>query len=180
MLNVCDLSSGYFYDSDFNVVYLDEYYSVDVDYISDNMIDDLLTTKSKVVIYDDAGILERDYVYRFAATVKKLLVCEENIPNILTDTSMETIKENLEVDGFKASISNDNIIYQYNEDVINANVVLWGNNETGESLNVYRDIYMTFANNGFKTNLIMKNDIVRKFELSLSEDKRGKNVQKRK
>ena len=179
-INVCDLSSGYFYDSDFNVVYLDEYYSVDVDYISDNMIDDLLTTKSKVVIYDDAGILERDYVYRFAATVKKLLVCEENIPNILTDTSMETIKENLEVDGFKASISNDNIIYQYNEDVINANVVLWGNNETGESLNVYRDIYMTFANNGFKTNLIMKNDIVRKFELSLSEDKRGKNVQKRK
>ena len=179
-INVCDLASGYFYDSDYNVIFLEDYYNIDIDYISDNLINSLIVVKSKVVIFDDSKILDGDYKYRFFLGIKKLLDCENNLPEIITSQTMEKIASRLEGDGFKVSSSPNSVVYRYNDATIQANVVLWSNNSTIESMNIYRDVYMNHLNNGFDTKIVSKISLAKDYERMLDEMKRGKNVQKRK
>ncbi len=179
-VNVCDLSSGYYYDSDYNILFLEDYYTIDVDYISDNLIDSLLITKNKVVIYDDNKLLDGEFAYRFYLGIKKLLVCENALPEVSATPVMEHIKKHLETDGYKASCSSNGVIYRYNQENIQADIILWGNATPDESMNTYRDVYENHLNSGFDTKLISKIGIAKDYEKMLEEMKRGKNVQKRK
>ena len=179
-INVCDLASGYYYDAEYNVLFLEDYYNIDIDYISDNLVNSLLIAKAKVVIYDDTKILDGDYKYRFFLGIRKLLTCDNNLPEIETSPTIEKIKNRLESDGFKASSSPNSVIYRYNDTMIQADVILWANNSTNESMNVYRDVYMNHLSNGFDTKIISKITIAKDYERALEEMKRGKNVQKRK
>lgn len=56
-LNITDLKQAYLIDSDYNILFLEDYYQNDEDYIVANLIDDILLCRNKLVIYDNEEFL---------------------------------------------------------------------------------------------------------------------------
>ncbi len=76
-LNICDLELGYVFDADFNILYLEDYYQVDSEFLVVNMIDNLLLCRKKLVIQDGNERLKSSLESRFLVELKKVVDNQE-------------------------------------------------------------------------------------------------------
>jgi len=166
-INISDLREGYLFNSNYNIVDFEDYYDINVDYISDNMLDFLLICDTKLVIYDHSSLLgNNNDNYRFYASLEKLLNSRSNtFSHIHTNDSLDIFIKLLEDEDTLCYGDKYNIIYKVMpDDKVKALMVLWGRDSTSETMNVYRDVYSNYLKNGWDIQLIMKNELSKDME----------------
>lgn len=161
-INISDLSDGYLYHADYNIIDFEDYYDINVDYISDNMIGFLLLCKKKLVIHDENSLLEEKNNYRFFKMLEQILEeRKETFTHSLTNKVMDKLSSLLEDENVSSYCDKDNLIYKVKDgSEISSVMVIWGNNSPTATLNLYRDIYVNYMKNGWDIKVVTKNHLV--------------------
>ncbi len=181
-INICDLNEGYLYNADYNIIDFEDYYDIDIDYISDNLISYLLLCKEKVVVYDRKSLINQENDYKFFNAFIMVLNSHNKIFNEKNDNViMKDFSNCLTVNKSVAYVDRNNLIFRTeSEEKMAAILVLWGNSSTSETLNTYRDVYISYLKNNWSIQVITKNYLVNDMELLALELRKGKYEQKRK
>jgi len=72
-LNLTDLKQAYLIDADFNILILEDYYQINQDYLVVNLIDNLILTRKKLIIYDSKDYLKLVEKSNFLLELEKLI-----------------------------------------------------------------------------------------------------------
>lgn len=161
-VNISNLKDGYLLNYDYNVLYLDDYYDVDIEHISSNMIDNLLLAKKKVIIYDPNSILSSDYQNVFInelrdVTKKNEAMFKPKYKNEVENVIFKCLKEK----GLKVLPSHGdiNLIIEHKDKFYGIVILFSATGLNVEVLNRYRDYYYNFTENGWKMFLISIVDV---------------------
>ena len=162
-INICDLANGYLIDADYNIIDYEDYYMVDIDYIYDNMLDNLLLCKKKVIIYDKNKILQEEQDFKFAAGLKDILDGYDQIfSENFSDTSKELLAQEIKNYGYQVYVNNDNVnLILEKDDILYGVLILFDEINRIEIMNIYRDKYYANVENGWKIVVIEKTTLIK-------------------
>lgn len=170
-LNICDLSLGYLYDADYNILYLDDYYKIDVEHVVANMIDNLLLCRKKLIIYDYNNLLSSGSNFHFIESLNRIVSNEEVFFKNFTSALVKNLAIRLEEKGLNVYSSNNELTF-----ILEKNSVLYGiilfwddNNINYETLNDYRDYYLTNLKYNFKIILIWSMELLASIEKAIDK-----------
>lgn len=163
-VNVCDVCEEYLVDSDYNIVYLDEYSSIKFDNNATNMFDFILQTKKRLFIYDEKNILNdnSENVSVFISKVKLLLETSSDVFNKLNDNQLvmaiakvfrsRKIKVFDHHDGLDLLLEYKNKLY---------GVIIYFNHDISslETVSTYLEDYKVYSQNGMKVYNVMLYDL---------------------
>ncbi|MDY0208765.1 MAG: hypothetical protein RBR48_01115, partial [Bacilli bacterium] len=157
-LNISDLANAYHINADYNILDYEDYYMVDVDYIYDNMLDNLLLCRKKIIIYDSKKILLEEQNFKFAIGLKKILDGRDQIfSQEFGESSKELLVQEIAKYGYEVYANNGNVnLILRKEDNLYGVMILFDDINRIEVLNIYRDKYYTNVNNGWKIVVLEK------------------------
>ncbi len=161
-INICDLANGYLIDADYNIIDYEDYYMVDIDYIYDNMLDNLLLCKKKVIIYDNNKILQEEQDFKFAAGLRDILDGYNQIfSQNFNVTSKELLAQEIKKYGYEVYENNDsmNLILK-KDDILYGVIVLFDEFNRIEIMNIYREKYCASIKNGWEIVVIEKTTLL--------------------
>lgn len=151
-LNVVDLSIGYLYHSDYNIIYLEDYYDVDSEPLVNNMIDYLLLCKEKLIIYDNKGYLEQ-IDSGFVNILNKIVNSPEKwlFNDRIVNKSVVALGKLLISKGYNAFPGHDELSLTLEKNDKLYGVLLFSDymRNNYEMLNEYRDYYNLFIKRDF-------------------------------
>jgi hypothetical protein len=136
---------------------------VDIDYIYDNMLDNLLLCKKKVIIYDKNKILQEEQDFKFAAGLKDILDGYDQIfSENFSDTSKELLAQEIKNYGYQVYVNNDNVnLILEKDDILYGVLILFDEINRIEIMNIYRDKYYANVENGWKIVVIEKTTLIK-------------------
>lgn len=157
-LNISDLANAYHINADYNILDYEDYYMVDVDYIYDNMLDNLLLCRKKIIIYDSKKILLEEQNFKFAIGLKKILDGRDQIfSQEFGESSKELLVQEIAKYGYEVYANNGNVnLILRKEDNLYGVMILFDDINRIEVLNIYRDKYYTNVNKGWKIVVLEK------------------------
>lgn len=157
-INICDLSTGYMIPSDYNIVELEDYEMVDIEYISSNMIDNLLLCRKKLVIYDNKKLLQEERNTRFFMEIKNILDGRLELFNEqFTDKSLEMLSVEIKNYGYEVYSNKGSIDFIIKRDNnLYGVIMLFDDMNSDEIINIYRDNYKVAVKNNWKIITVSK------------------------
>lgn len=157
-LSISDLTTGYLVNSDYNIIDLEDYQMIDIDYISANMLDSLLLCRQKVVIYDSKKLLQTDVVSKFTTGIKSILDGRNHIFNEeIPDRMRELLAEEIRKYDFEVFTNNGNIdLILKKGDSLFGVLILFDDINRSEIMNIYREEYVNAIKNNWKVITISK------------------------
>lgn len=177
MINVVDLNNCYLYNANYNIIDIESYYDIDVDYINDNLISNLLLCQDKLVIYDNKLLLNKDYSYRFFETIKNILDDRKNVFEELNSNQvLYELNECIRKNDIESYCSQNNEIVMVRNNKILTTMVAWGDASSSDALNYYRDNYRIYSNKNYKVRFVVKNTLANGLKDVAFKLVRGKNV----
>lgn len=159
-LNISNLLDGYLYHADFNIIYLEDYFVVNVEHIALNMIDNLLLCSNRVIIFDSEDYLNKGnslfiQLLRKVNVEKELFIGEVNNPVIkklsyfITEMGIEVLPQH-----------DDLSLILRKQDKLYGVLFFWDySNSRYDMINDYRDYYHYFNQNGFKVFIVWLNEL---------------------
>lgn len=157
-INICDLATGYLISADYNIIDYEDYYMVDIDYIYDNMLDNLMLCQKKIIIYDSKKILQEDKNFKFARGLKEILEGREQIfSRNFIEESKEILAQKITEYGYEVFVNNDNMNLVLKKDkILYGVIILFDDINRTEILNIYRDKYFVNIKKGWKIAVFSK------------------------
>lgn len=142
-LNICDLSYEYLFDADYNLVFLDEYYRVELDYEVANLIDLLMLCKKKLIIYDEKNLLESDLETKFLTEIRKISAPQDIYSPKEAKGMVTELVNRLREAGIKVYSSSVFSLLLQKQNKYYGVLIFWDEeNADYEILNEYRDNYL--------------------------------------
>lgn len=77
-ISIIDLLSGYSRQADINILYLQDYYNLNLEFIDALRLSNLLLPKEKLIFYDPRNLLESASEYGFIKMIKTLIISSLN------------------------------------------------------------------------------------------------------
>lgn len=171
-LHICDVFSGYGFDTDYNVISLSDYVkSISDIYTIDNFAN-LLLCKKKLIIIDNNNLLREDDL--FIESLQPIFIKHEvfnyQIKDVLIKLRNALNKFDIIVHGFYHDLS---LVLEKNNQYYGVLLLV---NPDSSHLNIledYREYYQVYNKNGFPIILIWLSDLVNDFENVILYIKKG-------
>lgn len=152
-LNIVDLNIGYLYHSDYNVIYLEDYFDFKSEPLINNMIDYLLLCKESVIVFDNKNYLEKDE-FEFVKTINKIINSPDKrfFNDRIVNKSVIALGKLLIDKGYNVFSGHDdlNLILEKNDKLYGVLLFVDYLRNNYEMLNEYRDYYNLFKKSDFK------------------------------
>ncbi len=159
-LNIVDLKKGYLINANYNVLFIQDYYELDTEYLVVNMIDNLILTRKKLIIYDNKDFLSTKSNAIFLTELNKIINSRDVFKKPEPIGTIEKLISALEAEDitcFASELGTFIIKVGYS---LYGITVYWDSRKTNyDILNEFRDIH------SLKDPRIKKNIIVWSMEL---------------
>lgn len=173
-LNVCDLFSGYSYESDYNILVLSDYYQIKSDFLSLENIHHLLLCK-KLIILDNNNILRNETNTLFVSLLTSLLDNKLEIFNIDITPLLLKLGSTFNKYGIivHGSYEDMGLMLEYNNTYYG--ILFFANPKRNhvEILEEYREYYLGYRHNNIKVYIIWIVDLLTKYDEVLQEIVKG-------
>lgn len=171
-LNICDLAYEYLFDADYNVLVLEDYYQIEVDFEVANLLDLLLLCRKKLVILDNNNLLGSDVKTRFLTEIREVINNQDVYLPKHAVGAVSVLVQKLEAVGIKVySSSVLSLLLQKGEKFYGV-LIFWAEENTDyEILNEFRE-------NHFISKNMLETFIVWSFELMESVEKTAERILK--
>lgn len=161
-INISDLKEGYLWNADYNVLFLEDYYDLDIEYITANMIDNLLLTKKRLIIFDRYDYINSDIESNFLNKIR-MISKKENVifKNKYKDKIETLLIQTLKEKGVDVLPSHDdiNIVIKKKGKLYGVLILFSASGLNVETINKYRDYYQNFEKNGWKIIIVSVLDL---------------------
>ena len=181
-IRICDLNARNYMASDYNILYLKDYYLEDSKIVTSNLIEILMLAKNELIIYDDENGLLKNIELSFFKSIKNLVLAEDMFLENKVNKVNERIIARLNANGFNVYNSGngvDMLIQLKDSEELVTLMILFNNGNVSEILNVYRDFYDQYVKNGHRVIIRTMVDLL-KGEESFMKDLIGELNGKRK
>lgn len=169
--NICivDINSRNYNKSDYNIIYLKDYYTEDSIVVSNNIYSTLTLAHKKLVIYNDCDLLEAKSDNPSEIMIKLKLLLKNNNPylkNIIDSTVMKAENEFLAI-GYKYRYPGNgiNAILEKEDGEFISLVCLFSNGNVTDILSFYRLLYEQYHANNEKIVFTSLIDLLEQKEL---------------
>ncbi|HQM17662.1 MAG TPA: hypothetical protein PKZ13_00025 [Bacilli bacterium] len=151
-INIGDINNVYLYHADYNIIWLEDYYEVNLEHISLNILDTLLLCNERVIIYDSNNYIRSDNL--FPKTLNGIVNEDDAaIFEGVTYNQMNLeLKKLIEAKGYKVyeAPGDINLIIEKNDRLYGILLFFDYMKIHYEILNEYRDYYEHYRASGFK------------------------------
>ncbi|MFA5481825.1 MAG: DEAD/DEAH box helicase family protein [Bacilli bacterium] len=159
-LNIVDLSLGYLYHSDYNIIYLEDYFDFYFEPLIHNMIDYMLQCTEELIIYDSRNYLKQ-INFAFVDILNRIIENSDKkiFNNKIINKSVLGLGKLLISKGYKVFSGHDDFSLTLEKDDKMYGVLLFSDylRNNYEILNQYRDYYSVFKKNNFKVIIVWVN-----------------------
>lgn len=163
-INVCDVCEEYLIDSDYNILYLDEYSGIKFDNNATNMFDFILQTKKKLFIYDPNDLLDAtsEISSIFISKIKLLVETSNDIFNKLSnDNLLVQIAKVFKSHKIKVYDHHDelDLVLEYKNQLYGVMVYFNHDISSLETVTNYLECQKIYSKNGMKIYSLMLYDL---------------------
>lgn len=159
-LNIANLESGYMLHSDYNILFLEDYYEIDVEYIAVNLIDIVLQCSRKLLIYDSNNYLNIKNASKFLKEIRRILTGRNVFSKAEKEGILGVLAKKLEESQLIVYSSGSFSLTVRKQSRLYGIILLWDvDNPSDRTLNLYRE-YVYYRELGYRVFLIWLSELV--------------------
>lgn len=167
-INISCLSLAYMYDADYNILFLEDYYEIDQEYLVFDMIDNMILCRKQIIIYDYYDRLGQDNDSLFMRKLRSVIDNKFTFKKEFSSPLVQQIAAKLEKQKYIVYSSNDLTLFVRDKNKLFGVLLFWDIEKSNfDIINDYRDFYVLNNKNNFKTIIVWAmepsvDDIVKK------------------
>jgi hypothetical protein len=156
------------YDADYNILFLEDYYEIDQEYLVFDMIDNMILCRKQIIIYDYYDRLGQDNDSLFMRKLRSVIDNKFTFKKEFSSPLVQQIAAKLEKQKYIVYSSNDLTLFVRDKNKLFGVLLFWDIEKSNfDIINDYRDFYVLNNKNNFKTIIVWAmepsvDDIVKK------------------